>query len=218
MTVKLGERNGKRLTDATRPAQVRAAPPVRRRSWPLVAAGVLAMAIGALAFGLARSSIDHRVAVLTVVTSVTAGQQLSPSDLGVVEVSASPGLSTIPASEEPSVVGRTVATNVVAGSLLVPADLGSPVAVKTGDAVVAVDVHQAAVPSSLEPGSSLLVVDTAAGAGSGGRVIGQATVLSVSGPDGSGDMSLSLVAAVGLAPAIAAASAGGNVTVVVVPS
>lgn len=218
MAVKLGERNGKRVADVARPASVRAAPPVRRRSWPLVASGVLAMAIGALAFGLARSSIDHRVAVLAVVQNVTAGQQLSSSDLGVVEVSASSGLAVVPASEEPSMIGRTVSTSLVAGGLLVPAELGSPVAVKPGDGVVAVDLHQGAVPSSLQPGSSVIVVDTAAGAGSGGRVIGQATVLSISGPDGSGDMSLSLVAPVGAAPTVAAAAAAGNVSVVVVPS
>jgi hypothetical protein len=218
MAVKLGERNGKRVADVARPVSVRAAPPVRRRSWPLVAAGVLAMAFGALAFGLARSSIDHRVAVLVLVQNVTAGQQLTSSDLGVVEVSASSRLSVVPASEEPSMIGRTVATNLVVGGLLVPAELGSPVAVKSGDGVVAVDLHQGAVPSSLQPGSSVLVVDTAAGAGSGGRVIGQATVLSISGPDPAGGMSLSLVSSVGVAPSIAAASAAGNVSVVVLAS
>src|SRR5580700_7299693 len=121
MAVKLGESNGKRVADAVRPAPVRVVPPVRRRSWPLVAAGILAMACGALAFGLARSSIDHRVAVLAVVRNVSAGQQLASSDLGVVEVSTSAGLSVVPATGESSIVGRTVATNLVAGGLLVPA-------------------------------------------------------------------------------------------------
>jgi len=102
MAVKLGERNGKRTAGAARPVSRAVAPAVRRRSWPLVATGVLAMAVGALAFGLARSSIDHRVAALALVRSVTAGQPVTLADLGIVEVSTSPGVSTVPASDESS--------------------------------------------------------------------------------------------------------------------
>jgi hypothetical protein len=215
MAVRLGERNGKRVVDTPRPPSARAAPPVRRRSWPLVAAGVLAMAIGAIGFGLARSSIDHRMAVIALAQNVTAGHQLTADDLVVVEVSTSPGLSIVPASQESSVVGRTVATNLVAGGLLVLAELGSPVSVRAGEAIVAVDVHQGSVPSTLQPGSHVLVVDTAAG--SGGRVVGPATVLSIAAPDASGGVSVSLVATAAAAPPIAAASAGDDVSLVVVP-
>jgi hypothetical protein len=190
---------------------------VRRRSWPLVATGVLAMATGAIAFGLARSSIDHRVAVLALIRPVTAGQQVTSSDLGVVEVSTSPGLSIVPASGESSVLGRTAATNLVPGGLLVLGDLGASTTVKAGDGVVAVDLHQGSVPVSLQPGSRVLVVDTAAGGGGGTRVLGQATVLSASAPDPSGGVSDSLVAQASEAPLIAAASAAGNVSVVVLP-
>jgi hypothetical protein len=173
------------------------------------------MAIGAIGFGLARSSIDHRVAVIALAQNVTAGHQLTADDLVVVEVSTSPGLSIVPALQESSMVGRTVATNLFAGGLLVPAELGSPVSVQTGDAVVAVDVHQGSVPSTLQPGSHVRVVDTAAG--SGGRVVGQATVLSIAGPDASGGVSVSLVATAAAAPPIATASATGDVSLVVVP-
>ena len=182
MAVKLGERNGKRTAGAARPSPGRVAPAVRRRSWPLVATGVLAMAVGALAFGLARSSIDHRVAALALVRSVTAGQPVTLADLGIVEVSTSP----VPASDESSVLGRTAATNLVPGGLLVPGDLGSPMTLKSGEGVVAVDLHQDSVPVSLQPGDRVLVVNTAAAGGSSGAVLGQATVLSVSGPDPSG--------------------------------
>jgi hypothetical protein len=218
MAVKLGERNGKRTAGAARPSPGRVAPAVRRRSWPLVATGVLAMAVGALAFGLARSSIDHRVAALALVRSVTAGQPVTLADLGIVEVSTSPGVSTVPASDESSVLGRTAATNLVPGGLLVPGDLGSPMTLKSGEGVVAVDLHQDSVPVSLQPGGRVLVVNTAAAGGSSGAVLGQATVLSVSGPDPSGGVSVSLVAPVGVAPSIAAASAAGNVSVVVLPA
>jgi hypothetical protein len=216
MALKLGERNGKRVSDTPRPTSARAAPPVRRRSWPLIAAGILAMALGALAFGLARTSIDHRMSVLALARNVGAGQQLSSSDLAVVEVSSSAGLSVVPASEEAAMVGRTVAMNLVAGGLLVPAEIGAPATVHAGEAVVAVDVHQGAVPSSLQPGSRVDVVDTAGSAG--GQVFGRATVLSEFGPDASGDMSISLVAGAGMAPEIAAASSAGDVALVVVPS
>lgn len=218
MALKVGERNGKRAARATRPISARGAPPVRRRSWPLIAAGVLAMALGALGFGLARASIDHRVAVLALTRNVGAGQQLSSADLAVVEVSSSPGLSDVPSSQENSMIGRIVAMNLVAGGLLVPAELGSPATVQAGEAVVAVDVHQGSTPSSLQPGSHVIVVDTSTGSAAGGAGFGRATVLSESGPDASGDVSISLVVGAGTASEIASASAAGNVALVVVPS
>jgi len=183
-----------------------------------VATGVLAMAVGALVFGLARSSIDHRQTVLALVHPVTAGESLTSSDLGVVEVSISPGISVIPSYEESSVLGRTASTNLVAGELLVPAELGASSTVKPGDSVVAVDLHQGSVPVSLVPGDRVIVIDTAASGGSTSSVLGQASVLAVSGPDPSGDVSVSLVAPIGAAPSMAAASAVGNVSVVLLPA
>lgn len=175
------------------------------------------MALGALAFGLARSSIDHRQAVLALVSPVTAGQPLTSADLGVADISTSPGVAMVPASQESSILGRTAATNLVAGALLAPSELGSPTTVKSGDGIVAVDLHQGSVASSMQPGGKVIVVNTAAAGGSGGKVLGQATVLSVAAPDATGDVSVSLVAPVAAAPSIAAASAAGNVALVVLP-
>ncbi|MHB8246073.1 MAG: hypothetical protein ACYDGN_12115 [Acidimicrobiales bacterium] len=218
MATKLGERNGKPATRLSRLSPGKVAPPVRRRSWPLVGAGVLAMAIGALGFGLARSSIDHRVAVLSLTRPVTAGQQVTASDLGVVRVSVSTGISVVPANLESSVVGRTAATNLVAGGLLVSSELGAPTTVKPGYGVVAVDLRQGSVPVLLQAGSHVLVVDTAAGGGSTSRVLGHATVLSVSGASPAGGVSVSIVAPLGATPSILAASAAGNISVVVLPA
>jgi hypothetical protein len=217
MAAKLGERNGKATAGHSRLSQW-VTPPVRRRSWPLVATGVLAMAVGALVFGLARSSIDHRQSVLALVRPVTAGQSLTSSDLGVVEVSISPGISAVASYEESSMLGRTASTNLVAGELLVSSELGASSTVKPGDAVVAVDLHSGSVPVSLAPGDRVIVIDTAASGGSTSSVLGQASVLSVSGPDPSGDVSVSLVAPVGVAPSMATASAAGNVSVVLLPA
>lgn len=194
--------------------------PGRRRSLPLVAAGILCVFAGALVFGAVSLGSGSRQAVLTVGRAVPAGAVIGEADLRTTRVSGGEGLALVPATERPAIVGKVAAVALAPGTLLARSQLGSGVAVAPGRAVVGLGLKEGRVPSGLRPGDAVMVVDTGTtGAGtpttSGVVLVPSATVFTVpQAPDPSGAIVVSVVVGAFDAPRIAAAAAAERVSLV----
>ena len=199
--------------------------PTRRRDWPRVAAAAaLAVFCGAL-FVLLYASAGSRHPYLAVARPLAAGQTISAGDLRIARVQADPSLSPIPADESSAVVGRRASVALMPGTLLTPGDLASGPLLGANEASVGLDLKPSQVPSNLVPGSSVVVIDTAApgqpagtaSAGSSATVlVSQATVLSVTEPtatSANGDAEVTVIVPAELAAAVAAASSAGDIAV-----
>ncbi|MHB1927833.1 MAG: SAF domain-containing protein [Acidimicrobiales bacterium] len=209
----------------------------RRRQWPRVGVGIVVVVGCALGFAATSLQIGGRTGVLDLRASLPAGGVITAADLGVVQVSA-PGLATLPAAEQASVVGRAAAVPLVAGSLLSPADLGPASTLPAGHAEVAVALKPGGFPPDLTPGDHVLVVTlpattgagSAAGTGSAGGIgstggtvpLGPtpAVVIGVAPPGANGgtDTVVTLQVRLADAPAMADAGGGGQASLVLVPT
>src|SRR5579859_3779176 len=118
------------LTASRQAANVQAATPApsarpgRRRNWALAVIGGLVVVLCAIGFAAGWAHAGDRQPVLALARPVAAGQVLTAADLTVVRAGVSGPVSLVPASQEPSVVGRPVAVPLPAGTLLAPGDVG----------------------------------------------------------------------------------------------
>jgi hypothetical protein len=100
---------------------------------------VLASVVGV---GALVHSVSGEHGILVMSQTVQAGQAITTGDLEVVNVSEDMGgLTVIDSSEEDVVVGRPAATTLYGGTPLVAAELG-PVALPTGESVMASSAPQ----------------------------------------------------------------------------
>lgn len=177
-----------RLTSPDLLEQLAPAPGRRRRNWPRVgAATALALLCGAL-FVLLYASAGSRHPFLAVARAVAPGQLITSTDLTTARVTSDAALSPIPADEANLVVGRHAAVALLPGTLLTLSDLASGPLVAPGDASVGLDLKPGQLPAGLEPGDSVLVIQTAGSQSSAlssssePTVLGRATVLAVTPP------------------------------------
>lgn len=134
------------------------APMRLRRSPRWLIAGVLLVALGGLGTAYAVSSLASSQDVLAATRTVHRGEVIAASDLSVVSVSRSAGLSTVAAGEAPELVGQVAATDIPAGSLLVAGSVGAP-EIPPGMSRVGLRLAPGRLPASgLHPGSPVLVV------------------------------------------------------------
>ena len=208
-----------------RPGAPTAGPVLRRRRIrpARVLLGVLLVLLLALVGVAVAVRLDTRVPVLAAAKAIGAGQVVTASDVTVVKV-ATDGLTTIPAAQVSTVVGRVAAVALVAGTLLSPAQFGGPAWPGSGEAVIAVPVKPGRLPSGLGAGAKVTVLvvagttpGTAPGSSSGGQQAqvekATATVVSVeAAADQSGATVVTLLLAAGDATRIA--SAAGDVALV----
>jgi hypothetical protein len=142
-------------------------PVVPRSRRPLVTtASVLLVFASVAIFAGIYSSADHRVPVLTVVTTIHQGQRITGNDLGTADVATSAALAPIPVSGAAALSGTWAAVTLPAGSLLTLADVTTKRPLPIGSAVVGVTLKDGQLPSAgVEPGDLVMIVQTpAAGA------------------------------------------------------
>lgn len=200
------------------------ASPARARRRPLlVAAGVVAVALGALVSAWAYSSASTTQPVIAVREQVGRGQVIKDSDLVAVRTSIDPALRTLPASQTSSVVGQRAATDLLAGSLLTPAAITPALVPAQGRSVVGLALSSAKMPAAiLTPGDAVRVVSTPpagapapTGAGAPEPVEVVARVVAVAGaPDVPGTSIVNVEVDSAAAGALAARAATGEVAVV----
>jgi hypothetical protein len=205
----------------TAPGPVVPVPRHRRRS--MLALGVVLAGLGALAGAWVFTSFSHRVSVLEVTRNVPVGAQITTADLAPVTISASSGVTTIPAQQEAQVTGLSAAVGLRAGTLLAPADLTSALVPGPGQQLVPVALKSDQLPASgLTPGDEVLVVATPGAAGQ--QASGQAPVLTqdvpaavyrVAGPDQNGNVVVDLLVTAAQGPPVAKQASTGQIALVV---
>ncbi len=215
---------GADATSASASATRLAAVTPRRRpvlwmlSISLVAGGAL------LAVDAARSA-GHKSAVLVAARDVGAGEQITPAAVAVVHVSTDPGLRTVPAGDQPSVVSSVAAVDLKAGSLLTRSELTGTATPAAGTVLVGLALKAGQLPArELARGDRVLIVATPgqqdpANPAQPGRLGTYGAVVQDSAPTAAGDGStvVDVVAAQNTAPALAADAAGGHIAVLLLP-
>lgn len=191
-----------------------------RRGW--VGIGVLAIVLAALGSATLFRAIGPSQEYLALARDVPVGAQVTASDLRVVRLNASPGLSPVPLSEVDQVIGRYAAVPLVAGSLLTPEQLTAEPVPGPGEQLVAVTISRDRVPGgSLRAGDPILLVATG-GSGSGSddeppRTF-PARVHDVRSATGRGsDLVVSLLVDQRDGATIASLAASGRVAIVLLP-
>ena len=198
----------------------------RRRNIPLALGGALVVIICAVLFAAAWRNAGHREPVLALARDVAAGHDITAADLQVAQVSASGPVILVPASQEPSVIGRPAAAPLAAGSLLAAGDVGAPQPAP-GQVLLGVALKPGQYPPDLSPGQEVdvLAVPAAAGTASGTQQstqtalpVGTAVVLSVT-PQAAqdGGITAELQASQDTMPQIAAAAASGLISLATAP-
>jgi hypothetical protein len=209
-----------------------------------VASALLVLASIAIFAGI-YSSADHRVPVLTVVTTIHQGQPITGNDLGTASVATSANLAPIPVSSAAALSGTWAAVTLPAGSLLTLADVTTKHPLPIGSAVVGVSLKDGQLPSGgVEPGDLVMIVQTpaagavlpVAGSGAGindgpsatadapetGVLVAQATVFGTAAPSPSSASGAAELVSVEVpsteAAAVAAAAASAQVTLVLLPA
>lgn len=219
---------------------VRLRPVATRRRPVLAVVSALVVVLCAAVVAVAFQHAERTTPVLAVVKPVAPGSTVVGADLQVVDVHVPRGVSVVPASAEPGVLGRQAATELVAGSLLSANDTVPAYAPAAGSAVVGVAAAPGQLPAGgVTAGELVDVVATGAGqssapssstssdAAAGGLVppapgvvvASDATVLAVSVPSTSAPTAaevVSVLVARGTAPVVAMLSAAGDAALVVV--
>jgi len=211
------------------------------RRKPVVA--IASLALVTLCVAIFTSLYLHagdRMALLAVARDVPQGHQVTLGDLDIVRVSASQGLSPIPADDISRVVGRIAAIPLIRGTLISPTELTTHVGLVKGKAVVGiatkagqlpaagvqqgdtVDVILTESPAALEGGASQGITPSGPSATGGevevgGVLAANAMVTGVATPSSSPDtVVVSVLIPAALAPLVASASAAGQVALDIV--
>jgi SAF domain len=193
------------------------APASRRRN--RIAAGVALAAIAVGANILIYTSINNSSPAVQATVDVPAGAQITSDMLRTVEVDAPPSVNLVPGDELDSLVGSYAKVRLVSGSLVTPQSVQAGPLVGPGNAVVAIQVDEGALPVGLRERVPVrLVIPAVSGVGGSGAATTDPTVidgvvvaLPIATTSALGRQSLSVEVAAALAPIVAAAE---NVRVV----
>jgi hypothetical protein len=200
-------------------------PPRRPRNLAGAAFGVLLVLFCATAVAVYTANAGHRRPVLVMLRTVHAGAAIAPADLGEARVAADGSVRAMPSSARARVVGRIAAVDLVRGALLISGELDAGPVVPAGSSVVGLNVKLGYAPAGLRPSARVRLVFTPTGAsaadgassgssGSGSVLVAQARVFDIAAtPDGQGQI-VSVVVDDASAPALAAAGARGQVSVI----
>lgn len=201
-------------------------PPRRPRNIAGATLGVLLVLFCATAVAIYTSNAGHRRPVLVVVRSVRAGAAIGAGDIGEARVAADSSVRALPGSARSRVIGRIAAVDLLSGTLVTTAELATGPEVAAGTSVVGLNVKLGYAPAGLRPSVRVRLVFTpnaTSGApdpaqrgadASGSVLVPEARVFDVTAtPDGQGQI-VSVVVDDASAPALAAAGARGEVSVI----
>jgi SAF domain-containing protein len=193
-------------------------PPKLRRRPALLAAGLVAILLGAVGGAWAWTATTNTQQVLVARHTIERGAVITADDLARVRVSADPALRPVSAGEFNRVVGQRAAVDVAEGAMLTP-DSFSTAAVPSGNSsVVGVALTPAQVPAlELQTGDRVRVVVTPAegqAAPTGAPQFSEAEVAGVHRSNETGHTIVDLLVPHADAAVLAARAATGNVALV----
>jgi hypothetical protein len=96
-----------------------------RRNPRWIAAGVLAVCLGAVGSLLLHTQASSSTTVITVTRTVMRGETLQPTDLGQATVGNMSGLDVVPAGRLPELVGRQALFDLAEGSIVMDGTIGT---------------------------------------------------------------------------------------------
>ncbi|MET0663408.1 MAG: SAF domain-containing protein [Ilumatobacteraceae bacterium] len=187
------------------------APASRRRN--RIAAGVALAAIAVGANVLIYSSLNASEPAVQAVVDVPAGAQITNDMLRTVEVDAPSSVNLVPGDQLDSLVGSYAKVRLVSGSLVTPQSVQASPLVGPGNAVVAIQVDEGALPVGLRERVPVqLVIRAVSGVAGPGEATTDPTVidgvvvaLPIATTSALGRQSLSVEVAANAAPVVAAA-------------
>ena len=144
--------------DGAGPGKVRPPSPTKHRRTGLIGLAVLLIVGSAAVAGLLAVRLDSRSAVLVAARPIAIGQQISKADVGEVRV-ASEGLSLLAASQSRQVIGKYAAQAIPQGRLLDAQMLQQQGFLRPGVAAVGVSVTAGRMPANgLQQGDRVQIV------------------------------------------------------------
>lgn len=196
-----------------------------RRAWnlPWVLIGVVMMLGSGLAFAAWAGNTGQLTSALALAHDISAGHEITGSDLTTVEVGDSAPPLSIAADDRAQVIGRAALTDLSAGTLVTADLLAGSTVLPPGRALVAVRVDDVAGPlPALRSGDTVMVVrttDPASGDEALPPAVWPGTIFSVSRVVDQGGVEVAVVSlevdALN-APNIASASAADRIRLVLV--
>ncbi len=100
------------------------AAPRPRRNLRWIAAGVLAVSLGALGAALLYADISNSISAVAVVRTVYRDQVITEADLGITSAVPAAGLELVPSEQLTAIIGRTAQLDLTQGTLLSPRSFG----------------------------------------------------------------------------------------------
>jgi SAF domain len=208
--------------------KVRPPSPTKHRRTGLIGMAVLLIVGSAAVAGLLAVRLDSRSAVLVAARPIAIGQQVTKADLRQARV-ASEGLSLIPVSESRQVIGKYAAQAIPAGRLLDAGMLQRQGYLRPGVVAVGVSVPPGRMPASgLQQGDRVQVIQVTDGIAkvlvvsavvstppAAARSGGTSGLIPGGSSQGPGAVATVIVTAAE-APAVAAASAANQLSLVLV--
>lgn len=211
-----------RLTDpgspAAPPATAFTPPPKLRRRPSLIAAGVVAVCLGALLAAWVWSATTDTREVLAARDTIHRGEVITAADLERVRINADPGLKPVPASAYEEVVGQRAALDIAAGGLLTTESATSGALPPEGQSIVGIALTQAQVPAlRLRGGDQVRIIVTPGDNGdapTGSPPFTTAEVVDTRLDEATGNTIVDVVVPHADAGVLAARAATGNVALV----
>lgn len=213
------------VSDGARMRTVRA---VRRGE---ILTGVLIAIVGGLLLTAYLDSANDRQGVLVVKHDIAEGTTLTEADLGIEKIAvdrmcprreprSDDCVDLIPAEELEALVGRPAAVALRPGTLLASSQVAQAEAPKADEVIVAVPVPRDRLPTGIEVGDRVRILDTGGGGREGSEpsvLIQEARVFALAEPSRSSDSTVvSVVVVADDAPAVTAAVAADRIGLVLI--
>lgn len=174
------------------------AAPRPRRNLRWIAAGVLAVSLGALGAALLYADISNSVSVVSVTRTVYRDQLITEADLGITSAVPAAGLELVPSEQLTAIIGRTAQLDLTQGTLLSPRSFGDP-ATEPGHVRLGLRLAAGRIPAApLPPGARVLLVPVGrdgADPPSGASVVGRVATAASTLPDGAALVDVSIAEA-----------------------
>lgn len=156
---------GARAAPIAGPAPIPVPKTAAQRRWRpgLVALAVALVATGGLSATYAITLVGSTTSYLAVNKKISAGAQITASDLVTVRISGDPSLRPIPSSQAESVVGHYAAVELFAGALLTEGQVVDVPLGGSGTYLVSLGLSPSKVPAGrIKPGAKVVLVATPA--------------------------------------------------------
>ncbi len=203
------------------PTAATAAPIRQRRRPAFIALGVALIIVCALGALWLVDRLSTTTPVVVAAADVPEGQRLTAEDLTVTDVTVPSGVATVPGSDLDTLIGQRAVGPLEEGTLLAPGDVSGEQFPASGTAVVGVRVSSGQIPTNdVDPGDPIQIIGTPREGDdppTGDAPVITGTVQAISTPSAEGEVVVDVLVSTDQSATLAALSATGRISVVLVP-